>query len=129
MTKINIKADCGNSPRKKFLKELNIAFAKGNADFIIEHASDDIVWTIHGDKKIEGKEAFSKEVHMMKQYKADEMTLHSVITHGREAAANGEMRMGDNPDSYRDYAFCDVYQFTNTTSLILKEMQSYVIKI
>ena len=36
MTEINIKADCGNSPRKQFLKELNIAFAKGNPDFIID---------------------------------------------------------------------------------------------
>lgn len=124
MTKINIQADCGNSPRKEFLKELNIAFAKGYADFIVEHASDDIVWTIYGDKKIVGKEAFSKEVHAMKQYTADEMILHSVITHGRDAAANGEMRMGD-----KTYAFCDVYTFTNTTSMVLKEMQSYVIKL
>ena len=124
MTKINIQADCGNSPRKEFLKDLNVAFAKGNADCIVAHASDDIIWTIYGDKKIEGKEAFSKEVHMMKQYTADEMTLHSVITHGREAAANGEMRMGDHT-----YVFCDVYSFTSTTSTVLKEMKSYVIKL
>ena len=124
MTKININADCGNSPRKEFLKELNIAFAKGNADFIVDHASEDIIWTIHGDKNIIGKEAFSEEIHVMKQYTADEMTLHNIITHGREASANGEMRMGD-----ATYAFCDVYRFTNTTSMILKEMQSYVIKV
>ena len=124
MTKINIKADCGNSPRKEFLKDLNVAFAKGNVDFIVEHANDDIVWTIYGDKKIEGKEAFSREVHAMKQYTADEMTLNTIVTHGRDAAANGEMRMGGNT-----YAFCDVYKFTSTTSMVLKEMQSYVIKL
>ncbi|NHF58515.1 nuclear transport factor 2 family protein [Flavobacteriaceae bacterium TP-CH-4] len=124
MTKINIQADCGNSPRKEFLKELNIAFAKGNANFIVEHASDDMVWTIYGDKKIEGKEVFREEIHIMKQYTADEMTLNSIITHGREAAANGEMRMGDHT-----YVFCDVYSFTNTTSMVLKEMQSYVVKL
>lgn len=124
MTKINIQADCGNSPRKEFLKELNIAFAKGKADFIVEHVSDDIVWTIYGDKKIVGKEAFGKEIHAMKQYSADEMTLHSIITHGRDASANGEMHMDD-----KTYAFCDVYKFTNTTSMILKEIQSYVVKL
>ena len=124
MTKINIQPDCGNSPRKEFIKDLNIAFAKGNANFIIEHASDDIVWTIYGDKRIEGKAAFSKEIRVMQQYTADAMTLHNIITYGREAAANGEMCMGDST-----YAFCDVYKFTNTTSLVLKEMKSYVIKI
>ena len=122
MAKINIQADCGNSPRKEFLKDLNIAFAKGDADFIIEHASEDIEWTIYGDKYIVGKEAFVREVNAMKQYTADEMTLHHIITHGREAAANGEMKMGDNT-----YAFCDVYTFTNTTSSVLRKMQSYVI--
>ena len=123
MSKINILVNCNNSPRKEFLKELNIAFAKGNADFIVGHASNDIVWTIYGDKKIEGKEAFREEVHAMKQYTADEMTLLSIITHGMEAAANGEMRMGD-----KTYAFCDVYRFTKTTGLELKSMDSYVIK-
>ena len=124
MSKINILADCNNSPRKEFLKELNIAFAKGNAGFITEHVSNDIVWTIYGDKKIEGKEAFREEVRAMKQHTADEMTLLNVITHGREAAANGKMRMGD-----MTYAFCDVYRFAKTTGLELKSIDSYVIKI
>lgn len=36
MTKINIPFDCGNSPKREFIKQFNIAFAKGNADFIID---------------------------------------------------------------------------------------------
>ncbi len=124
MTKINIIADCRNSPRKEFLKEYNTAFAKGNADFIIKHASDDINWTIYGDKTIVGKEDFSKEVHKMKQYVADEMTLRNIITHGKEGAANGEMKMGD-----KTYAFCDIYRFTNITSLVIQTMESYVVEI
>ncbi len=124
MTKINITADCKNSPKKEFLKELNIAFATGNADFIVDHVSEDITWNIYGDKNITGKENFNNEVHKMKEYVADEMTLHTIITHGKEAAANGEMKMGNNT-----YTFCDVYRFANTTGLILKQIQSYVIKV
>lgn len=124
MTKINIVANCENSPRKEFLKEYNIAFATGNADFIIEHASNEINWIIYGDKTVIGKKDFNKEVNKMKEYIADEMTLHHIITHGSEASANGEIKMNG-----RVYAFCDIYQFTNTTSLILKKIQSYVIEI
>lgn len=124
MTKIIIPFDCGNSPKREFIIEFNTAFAKGNADFIIEHVSDDIVWTIHGDKKIEGKESFSKEIHKMKEKVADEITLHSIITHGKEASANGEIKMGG-----KTYSFCDVYRFTNTTSKVIEIMDSYVISL
>ncbi|MBJ7879838.1 hypothetical protein [Gelidibacter salicanalis] len=54
MTKINIPFDCGNLPKREFIKQFNIAFAMGNSDFIIDHVSEDIVWIIHGDKRIEG---------------------------------------------------------------------------
>ncbi len=124
MTKINVTPDCGNAPRKEFLKNFNIAFATGDAEFIIKHVSDDIEWTIYGDKKISGKEQFEQEMNIMKEYTADEVTIHSIITHGREASLNGEMKMGD-----KTYAFCDVYRFTNTTSDIVKQMDSYVLSI
>ena len=122
MTKINIPINCNNSPKRQFVKDFNIAFAKGNADFIIDHVSDDIVWLIHGDKKIVGKEDFIKEIHQMQNETADELTLKSIITHGKEASANGEIKMNGN-----SYMFCDVYNFKSTTGKIIKTMESYVI--
>ena len=124
MTKITVNANLQNAPRKEFLKDFNIAFATGNADFIIDHVSDDILWTIYGDKEIAGKEPFTKEMNIMKDYTADEVLIHSIITHGKEAALNGEMKMGQ-----KTYAFCDVYQFTSTTSNLIREMRSYVLPI
>ena len=124
MTKITVTPDCGNAPRKEFLKDFNIAFATGDADFIIQHVSDTIEWNIYGDKHIIGKENFIKEINSMKDYTADEVVIHSIITHGREAALNGEMKMGD-----KTYAFCDVYRFTNTTSDMITRMDSYVLPI
>ncbi|HET8736139.1 MAG TPA: nuclear transport factor 2 family protein [Pricia sp.] len=123
MTKIKIPEDCGNSPRQAFLKEFNTAFGKGNAEFIIDHVSEDIVWWIYGDKKLEGKDAFAKEVYSMKEYVADEMILHHIITHGRTASANGEIRM-----ARKNYAFCDVYRFTGAKGSIIREIHSYVIE-
>jgi len=124
MTKITVSPDCGNAPRKKFLKDFNIAFATGDADFIIAHVSEEIEWIMIGDKHISGKEAFAKEIDMMKDHVAEEVVIHSIITHGREAAVNGEIKMGG-----KTYAFCDVYRFTNTTKNIIRGMNSYIISI
>ncbi|EPR69121.1 hypothetical protein [Cyclobacterium qasimii] len=124
MTKITINTDCGNAPKKSFLKDFNIAFATGKAEYIIEHVSEDIVWEIYGDKSIQGKSQFSLEINAMKNWAADELILHAIITHGKEASVNGEIKMGS-----KTYVFCDVYRFTTASSTIIKEMHSYVIKI
>lgn len=124
MTKFNIDIDCSNSPKKEFIKAFNIAYAKGDADFIIEHVSDEILWTIHGDKKIEGKKAFSEVIHKMKVHVADELTLHSIITNNDEGSVNGEIKIGNTT-----YAFCDVYSFDNSTHNRIKKMNSYVVKL
>jgi|SRR5690606_15909768 len=124
MTKINIPIDCNNSPKKKFLKEFNIAFAKGDTDFLIEHVSDDIIWHIHGDKKIVGKDDFIKEIHQMKNEIADELILSNIITHGKQASANGEIKV-----SGKSYMFCDVYDFKTATGKTIKTMESYVIAV
>lgn len=44
MVKINVEADCENSPKKALLRDITIAFAKNNKAFIIENFSDDIRW-------------------------------------------------------------------------------------
>lgn len=124
MTKITITPDCGNAPRKEFLKDFNIAFATGKAKFIMENVADEIRWVIYGDKEISGIEDFQREINIMKDYTADELVIHSIITHGREASLNGEMKMGSGT-----YAFCDVYRFTDTKNNRIKEMRSYVLKI
>ncbi len=124
MTKITIQPSCENAPRKSFLKDFNVAFATGNASFIIDQVHEDITWVIHGDKMIRGKDQFAQEVNLMKEYIADELVIHNIITHGREAALNGEMKMGGET-----YVFCDVYRFLDTRNNVIKEMNSYVIKI
>tara|TARA_R110002124_G_scaffold274893_3_gene444974 strand:- start:1698 stop:2078 length:381 start_codon:yes stop_codon:yes gene_type:complete len=124
MTKITVIPDCGNAPKKRFLKDFNVAFATGDAGFIIEHVSEDIRWEVYGDKSIQGKGQFSKEINLMASSVADEIAIHSIITHGKEASLQGEMKMGE-----KTYAFCDVYRFTSAGSFMIKEMFSYVIEI
>lgn len=123
MTKITIPNDIPSSPLCFFLKEFNIAFAKGDAKFITDHVEKDIVWWIYGDKKLEGRDAFAKEIDSMKVYVAVELIMHSCIVQGQMAVVNGEIRMGG-----KTHAFCDMYNFANTEDFILNEIRSYVIE-
>ncbi|MCH7415860.1 nuclear transport factor 2 family protein [Belliella sp. R4-6] len=125
MTKIISSPNCGNSPKMTFLKEFNIAFAKGNLEFIIENVTDEIVWNIIGDRKIEGKKKFTEELGKMKSKKATELIIEQILSHGKEGAANGIMKMQNG----KKYAFSDFYVFKNTKSTDLKSITSYVIEL
>jgi len=125
MVELDIRIDCGNSPRKEFLKELNSAFAKGDIPAIAKHLTEDVTWDIVGNKRIEGKVAMVGELTSMKNSQVKKMILHTVVTHGREASANGEIHMATGDV----YAFCDVYIFAKTTGTQLKSITSYVIKV
>lgn len=50
-----IKTDCGNAPKREFLKEFNSAFAKGDIEFLVASVSDEVVWDIVGYRQINGK--------------------------------------------------------------------------
>ncbi|MGA9636969.1 nuclear transport factor 2 family protein [Flavobacterium sp.] len=125
MTKITIHSDCGNSPKKEFLKELNIAFATGNSDFITANVTDKIVWNILGDKKIEGKEMFTKELKKMEIEKITELILDRILTHGKDGAVSGIMKMQNG----KEYAFSDFYEFSGAKGTIVKSITSYIIKL
>ncbi len=125
MTKITVSADCGNAPKKEFLKEINIAFAKGNSDFLTASVTDKIVWNIIGDKKIEGKEKFTEELEKMKMKKASELILDRILTHGKEGAVSGIMSMQNG----KKYAFSDFYEFSGAKGAKVKSIISYVIEI
>ena len=123
MTKITIEPDCGQAPKKELLRDFNVAFAKGDSAFTAQCVSDDIRWTIHGDRLLEGKARFSDYMNTMKNYVVEEMTLHSVIVDDDQGAVAGKMKMNGIA-----YAFCDMYTFSPSEDTI-REIRSYAIEI
>lgn len=119
-----MSTDCGNSPKKKFIKEFNLAFAEGNTDYLIDCVTKDIVWDITGDKTIEGIEKFANAINEMKGAKVSELTIDKIVTHSKEGAVNGKIHM----ENGRNYAFADFYEFNTAKSTKIKRLTSYVIK-
>jgi hypothetical protein len=118
---ISIPDDCGSSPRKQFIADFNRAFAEVDIEYVLDHVSDEIVWDMVGDKKVSGKRAMRNVMESMMAAEASALVLLNVITHGREAAANGELHYSGG----ERIAFCDVYQFTKTRGNTVNRITSY----
>ena len=104
MLNLTLSSNCGNAPKQVFLKDFNVAFAEGNVDFIVDHVSEDIEWTVIGDSTIEGKTEFEAALRRMAHVKAESLTINGIITHGKEAALHGEMTLNTGDT----YIFCDI---------------------
>lgn len=125
MTKIVSKSNCGNSPKMEFIKEFNIAFAEGNVKFLRENIADEIVWNIIGERKTVGRKEFEKAIDKMKNKKMAELQLEQILTHGKEGAANGLMKMQNG----KKYAFADFYIFKSTKNTEIVSLTSHVIEV
>jgi hypothetical protein len=125
MAEINIKPDCGNAPRKLFLKDFHIALVEGDTQFINDNVDEKISWEFVGDKTIKGKADFAKAVEKKVSEKVAMLTVSNIITHGKEAAVNGEIEAEDG----KMYSFCDVYAFQGAKGNTIKSITSYVIAL
>lgn len=110
---------------QELLEEINKAFARNDSDFITGHVTDNIQWTIVGEQTVEGKESFTQTLRSMEADEPMELTIHNIITHGKAATVNGEMKTAGG----EVYAFCDVYKFSGFKNPKISEMTSYAIPI
>ncbi len=122
---INLTSVDTHSPKKQFLQELTILFADYQIDQVKAYFADDITWTLVGDTPVYGKDAFVTELQGMAGNKATDLTIHGILTHGREAAIHGEMTMADG----KRFGFADYYIFTSAGAKKIQSITSYVIEL
>jgi hypothetical protein len=60
---VTVPDDCGNSPRKLLLKDLNIAYAHANTDKILPVFADDIVREVYGERQYRGIEEVEQYIN------------------------------------------------------------------
>jgi len=120
---LEIPSGCGNAPRKRFLVDFNAAFAKGRMQEILAGVTDDVVWDVVGEHRLEGKAAFRRYLESLPKPEAKALRLYRVITHGRDAAVDGALETG----SGAVMRFCDVYTFKDTKNNLIRSIHSYAI--
>jgi len=124
MTVIRGGEDCGNSPKNIFLRDLTIAFARGDAKDILDRVTEDILWNFAGRRTIRGKQDFAAALEQMKNDPVVEITIRHVVSHGKAGAVNGTRKL----ESGTNTAFCDVYEFSSAKGTSVREITSYVIE-
>lgn len=122
---ISIPQDCGNAPRKQFIADFNIAFAKGDVQFLSTCFADDAVWNLIGDKQLSGKENIMKALTEMAGYVAQSIEVKTIITHGKTAAAEGSLSFGEG----NVIAYCDTYEFVSAGNNLIKTLNSYIVEL
>jgi hypothetical protein len=126
MTRIVCKEDCGNAPKKLQIRELLTAMAKANASGILKHLAGDVVLESVGVGCIEGRAAAAAHFTYEKRGPAAELVIHSILTHGPAAAANGVITAADG----RRYAFSEFYHFTGSArGARIRAILSYTIPL
>jgi|SRR5690606_37105223 len=123
MAKIHMQPDCGNAPRKLFLKDLNVALANGDIDFFTKNIQDNITWEMVGKWQVTGKESYLKSIKEHKLWKVKELTIDTIITHGPDASVSGQIKAADNSVC----AFCDIYRFKGTGGTLINSIKTFLI--
>tara|TARA_B100000678_G_C18174781_1_gene488689 strand:+ start:945 stop:1301 length:357 start_codon:yes stop_codon:yes gene_type:complete len=113
--------------KEKLLIQFNEAFANGNHQFMLDQVTEDFHWIMIGKKEIKGKTQFAEALKDMKEFNS-ELELVDVITHGKKACVNGNMKIVAPKAEDQSFSFCDVYEFNSFKEPKIKRMTSYVVE-
>ncbi len=124
MTRVITSQDCGNSPKNIFAQELSIALARGENQFLLDRATEDILWDQVGKGSYQGKPAFGRALEATLEKMADELVIHHVVTHGKAGAVNCTLRM----ENGEIHELCHVFEFSSAKGTLVRGIRSYDIR-
>jgi len=124
MAKIFVQPDCGNAPKKLFLKDLYSSLAEGDVSWLEDNLLDDVVWHIAGVGEISGKEGYMAEIKTSVFKNVRELHIDTMITHGPEVSVSGRILATRG----KEISFCDIYTFASAGSYKIKKVVSFVVE-
>ncbi len=124
MVKINIQEDCGNAPKKLFLKEFIVSMVTNKSTFVIDNITDDIQWYVVGGQSASGKPDVLSELRQARNNGVIELTINTIVTHGYDGVVDGLLKFQNG----KTVAFCDIYRFSSPrNNAPIKTMKTYSI--
>lgn len=115
--------------KEEFLREVNKAYAEGNAQFFMDHITDDICWEIVGEKFIGGKSEFKEVLDQMQEMPSMEIEVNNIIVNQHYGIAEGVVKSRNRLGQKKQFGFCDIYSFVEGPELKISNIKSYVIDI
>jgi uncharacterized protein len=101
------------------------AFDANNVEGILQHLTDDVTWTMVGDRVIETKEGMRKFLVEGADIQMVSSTKDNFIMEGDRAAVNGEVKCKNrNTGDLYEMFYSDLYELKNGK---INKMTSYII--
>ncbi|WP_291911929.1 nuclear transport factor 2 family protein [Chitinophaga sp. CB10] len=126
MVKIQAPADCGNAPKKLFVKDFIVAMVSNDEDFLSRNITDDVEWQLIGGKQLAGRDAVLKGIRQLRGAGITGLTIRTIVTHGYDGVAEGVLEYKNGKQA----AFCDVFRFkSSTNNAPVKGIHTYAINL
>ena len=77
-----------SATNKEIVEKVNASFAAGGVEGFLSHCADDVVWTIVGEKTVNGKNAIREWMASM-DIEPPKFTVNNIIAEGDFVAING----------------------------------------
>ncbi|AXY73224.1 nuclear transport factor 2 family protein [Paraflavitalea soli] len=110
---------------RTIIQEVIAAFDANNIEGILQHLTDDVTWTMIGDRVISTKEGMRTFLVEGADIKMVSSTKDNIIIEGDRAAVNGEVvcKNTQNGDLYEMF-YTDIYELKNGK---VNKITSYII--
>jgi uncharacterized protein len=114
-----------SAKNKEIIETVNAAFAENNVEKFLSFCTDDVEWTMVGDKTVKGKEAIRQWMASMGNLEPPKFTVSNVIAEGDFVTNYGDMTTRDKDGKIEPWSFCDIYRFKGGK---IAELRAFVIK-
>jgi uncharacterized protein len=98
--------------KKQIVEAINNSFTENNTDGFLEHCTDDIKWTMVGEKTVTGKDAI-REWIKAGECEPPVFSVINLVEDGNIAICNGDMTMKDKDGKESRFSYCDIYRFNS----------------
>jgi ketosteroid isomerase-like protein len=95
---------------KRIVEQANEAFVRNDIEAFFSLCTEDLEWTIVGDRTVTGKAAIREWMTSMDPG-APKISVDQIIAEGDVAAATGGLWMKDKDGREAQFAWCDLYRF------------------
>lgn len=115
--------------RMEFFRKFNEAFFKGDQDFISDHVTEDVTWSIVGTEPVKGKQGLLDAAFGIADFNNMEYDIESVICSNGEAAVKGVSKRHDEEGNVRNFCYCDMYRLDEGNPVKVKSIITFVIEL
>lgn len=105
---------------RAIVEKVNAAFSENKPEIFLDYCSDNVEWTMVGDRTFAGKAAIREFMSSMEGMAPPKFTVDEIIEGGDSVACYGDMTMADENGKDTAYSYCDVYRFDSEKIIALR---------